>query len=90
MENESKLKYSEQFKEYHINKIIRKCEFCETDTTDLNKPICNECSAALKEMTLEYRKKKQNLKIENSHKLIGTRSGGEILLFFQSNEDLVI
>jgi hypothetical protein len=61
MENESKIKYSEQFKEYHINKIIRKCEFCETDTTDLNKPVCIECNAALKEMTLEYRKKKQNL-----------------------------
>ena len=51
-------KYSEQFKEYHINKIIRKCEFCNIDTTDLNKPVCNECAEALKELVLEQRKKK--------------------------------
>ena len=32
---------------------------------------------------------KQNLKIGNSHKLIGTRLGGEILLFFRSKEGVV-
>jgi len=41
-------------------------------------------------LSKECKNLKQNLKIENSHKLIGIISGGEILLFFQSNEDLVI
>ena len=51
-------KYSEQFKEYSINKLIRNCEFCGVNTTDLNKPTCNECIEALKELVLEHRKKK--------------------------------